>query len=252
MRKFRSLLFHALFYPYTALLAFLALPLFVLPRRHFAAAARFWASSSLRLFTLCTGITYEIRGLDRLPPTACLIASKHQSAWDVMALRALTNGVIVSKRSVFWIPLFGWGVKKAGAIGLDRGGGPAALRHLAARARRFARQDLAIMLFPEGTRRPPGAPADYKPGVAFLYRQLAIPCIPAALNSGLCWPRRSFWHRPGTITLELLEPIPPGLPRKAFMRLLIERIESASDRLAHEACAGGGQNPAPPSPARRR
>jgi 1-acyl-sn-glycerol-3-phosphate acyltransferase len=91
-----------------------------------------------------------------------------------------------------------------------------------------------IIIFPEGTRRPPGAPPDYKTGVVLLYEALGIPCVPVALNSGLFWPRRSLLRRPGTIVVEFLDPIPPGLPKSEFLLRLIESIETASNRLLAE------------------
>jgi 1-acyl-sn-glycerol-3-phosphate acyltransferase len=92
-----------------------------------------------------------------------------------------------------------------------------------------------IIIFPEGTRRAPGAPPDYKTGVVLLYEALGIPCVPVALNSGLFWPRRSVERRPGTIVVEFLDPIPAGLPRAVFLERLVDAIETASDRLLVEA-----------------
>ena len=91
------------------------------------------------------------------------------------------------------------------------------------------------MIFPEGTRKIPGDAPDYKPGLVFLYQDLKLPVCPLALNSGMFWPRRSFLRYPGTIVVEFLPPIPPGLPRQTFMEKLQSGIESASDRLCLEA-----------------
>jgi 1-acyl-sn-glycerol-3-phosphate acyltransferase len=109
--------------------------------------------------------------------------------------------------------------------------GAAALRRMAADARGRAAQGRDIVIFPEGTRRAPGAPPAYKPGIALLYEALALPCVPVALNSGAFWPRRSLLRRPGTIIVEFLPAIEPGLPRKQFLAVLQERIETASARL---------------------
>ena len=100
-----------------------------------------------------------------------------------------------------------------------------------------ARQGREIVIFPEGTRRAPGAPPAYKPGALFLYDALALPCVPVALNSGLFWPRRSLRRYPGTIVVEFLQPVPPDLPRAAFRQVLQERIETATARLVAEARA---------------
>jgi 1-acyl-sn-glycerol-3-phosphate acyltransferase len=112
-----------------------------------------------------------------------------------------------------------------------------------ARAREEAAQGRQIMIFPEGTRRPAGAPPAYKYGVAHLYTTLGVPCVPIALNSGLYWPRRQFIRRPGTVVVEILEPIPAGLPRDEFFTQVQERIEEASDRLLREGQAELGLLP---------
>ncbi len=106
-------------------------------------------------------------------------------------------------------------------------------------ARRRIADGREIIIFPEGTRRPPGAPPDYKTGVVLLYESLGVPCVPLALNSGLFWPRRSLERRPGTVVVEFLDPIPPGLPKEAFLKRLIDAIETASSRLLEEASGKG-------------
>ena len=109
---------------------------------------------------------------------------------------------------------------------------------MAAKARRELDAGRAIAIFPEGTRKKPGAPPDYKPGVAALYGQLGIPCVPAALNSGLFWTGPvGFLKKKGTIVLEFLPVIPPGLPRREFMARLEGEIENATNALIEEGRA---------------
>jgi 1-acyl-sn-glycerol-3-phosphate acyltransferase len=112
-------------------------------------------------------------------------------------------------------------------------------------ARQRAGQGREIVIFPEGTRRPPGAPPDYKPGFLALYEGLGLPCVPLALNSGLFWPRRSLLRYPGTIVIEILDPVPPGLPRAQARALIQECIESACARLIAEAQAAPNPPPLP-------
>src|SRR4029077_18226853 len=126
--------------------------------------------------------------------------------------------------------------------------GPRALKSLIRDARHRAAQGREIVIFPEGTRRPPGAPPDYKPGFIALYEGLGLTCVPLALNSGLFWPRRSIVRYPGTIVIEVQDPLPPGLPRKDARALIEGRIEAACNRLIAEA--RGSPNP-PPLPAER-
>ena len=139
------------------------------------------------------------------------------------------------KRELFWIPFHGWFSKKFEMIPVDRDKGPAALRRMLREAKGRIADGREIIIFPEGTRRAPGAPPDYKTGVILLYDALGVPCVPVALNSGLFWPRRSLTRRPGTIVVEFLDPIPPGLPKAEFLKRLTEAIETASSRLLAEA-----------------
>jgi 1-acyl-sn-glycerol-3-phosphate acyltransferase len=132
--------------------------------------------------------------------------------------------------------LFGWYMWKAGLIAIDRGAGMAALMRMTSRAKKTlaGARPRQLVVFPEGTRRPPGAAPDYKPGIAYLYAKAGVTCLPMALNSGLFWPRRSLRRLPGTIVVEILDPIPPGLDRGAFLRRLQSVIETASMRLLQE------------------
>jgi 1-acyl-sn-glycerol-3-phosphate acyltransferase len=234
----RSLLFNLLFYVTTALYVVLGSPLLFAPRSWAMAALANHAHFELFLLRHIVGLKLEVRGHDKLPRTACLVASKHQSAWETFALIPLfRDPALLMKRELFWIPFHGWFSKKFEMIPVDRDKGPAALRAMLRETRKRVVDGREIIIFPEGTRRPPGAPPDYKTGVVLLYEALGIPCIPVALNSGLFWPRRSLLRRPGTIVVEFLDPIPPGLPKSEFLSRLIESIETASNRLLAEVKA---------------
>src|SRR5262249_37786005 len=149
----------------------------------------------------------------------------------------LDDPVYILKRELMWIPLFGWYMRKAGLIGIDRSAGMAALARMTARAQKVlgGPNPRQLGIFPEGTRRAPGAPPNYKPGIAHLYARTGLTCVPAALNSGLFWPRRSLVRLPGTITVEFLEPIAPGLDKAAFFARLQAAIEGESARLVRES-----------------
>ena len=136
-----------------------------------------------------------------------------------------------------WIPLFGWFAIKGGMISVNRGAGQQALNDMAVRARTEIQKGRQLVIFPEGTRRPPGAEPRYKFGVAKLYQEIGAPCIPIALNSGLFWPRRRFFRLPGTIVVEVLDPIPPGLGTDEFLERLQNDIETATARLVAEGRA---------------
>jgi 1-acyl-sn-glycerol-3-phosphate acyltransferase len=234
----RSLLFNALFYANLLLWVLAALPLLLLPRKVLMRTAQAWARSNLWLLRVIAATGAEFRGLDNIPPGPLLVAAKHQSLWETFALLTIFDDpTFVLKRELMWIPLFGWLLWKAGMVPVDRRAGSAALKAMNERARRAVRQGRQILIFPEGTRRPPGAEPAYKSGIVHLYGDLNVACLPAALNSGLFWPRRRLLRRPGTIVVEVLEPIAPGLSRKEFMSALEARIEAASDRLLREGLA---------------
>jgi 1-acyl-sn-glycerol-3-phosphate acyltransferase len=232
----RSLLFNILFYVTTTSFVVLGSPLFFAPRRWAMAALAVHGRFELWLLKVVCGIKLEVRGREKLPQGACLVAAKHQSAWETFGLIPLfRDPALLMKRELFWIPFHGWFSHKFGMIPVDRDKGPAALRRMVREAKLRVAQGREIIIFPEGTRRAPGAAPDYKTGVVLLYETLQIPCVPLALNSGAFWPRRSLSLRPGTIVVEFLDPIPPGLPKVEFLDRLSRSIETASARLLVEA-----------------
>jgi 1-acyl-sn-glycerol-3-phosphate acyltransferase len=234
----RSLLFSLLFYVTTALYVLLGSPLLFMPRSWAMAALKLHCQTELWLLKHIVRLDFEVRGLDKLPKSPCLVASKHQSAWETFALIPLfRDPALLMKRELFWIPFHGWFSYKFGMIPVDREAGPTALRRMLHAAEKRIEDGREIIIFPEGTRRPPGAPPDYKTGIALLHNALKVPCVPVALNSGFFWPRRSFTRKPGTIVVEILDPIPPGLPKAEFLSRLEGAIETASNRLLAEAKA---------------
>jgi 1-acyl-sn-glycerol-3-phosphate acyltransferase len=228
MTAARSALFMAWFLAVTTILSLVFLPVLMLPRGATVWLARLWARLTFWGLRVFARIGFEVRGT--APQGPVLVASKHMSMWDTLALYlTLREPAIVLKRELLRIPFYGWFLAKAAAIPIDRGAGASALRKMAQAARQVLAQQRPILIFPEGTRKKPGAPPDYKPGVAGLYGMLDVPCVPVALNSGVYWS--GFLKRPGTITLQFLEPIPPGLKRDAFMTRLQDGIESATAAL---------------------
>jgi 1-acyl-sn-glycerol-3-phosphate acyltransferase len=232
----RSILFNALFY--LVLLAYLivAMPTLVMPRRVILRLAQHWGGVNLALLRIVCGIAVKWRGLEKIPRGAALVASKHQSVWETFALLTVfPEPTFILKRELLWIPLYGWCARRAGMIPVDRGGGKAVLVEMSARAREALLNGRQIVVFPEGTRRPPGAEPKYKFGIAHLYAEGVAPCVPVALNSGLFWPRRKFLRYPGTITVEVLDPIAPGLEMDVFFARMQRDIETACARLIAEA-----------------
>ena len=231
----RSLIFNFLFYVNLLVQVIAALPTLLMPRWAIIAVAKFWARTNLWLLRVVCGIEAEFRGLEKTPLGPSLVSAKHQSLWETFALLAiLPDAAFIMKRELMWIPFFGWYAWKAGMIPIDRSKGSQALADMNARARRELARNRSIIIFPEGTRRPPGAEPRYKYGVARLYSEMGVPCLPIALNSGLFWPRRSMRRYPGTILVEVLDPIPPGLGQDAFFDRLQHDVEAATARLVAE------------------
>ena len=212
-----------------------ALPTILLPYAALHSVLRHYASSTLWFLRVVCGTRVEWRGREKLPAGAYIVACKHQSLWETFAMfMVLPDPTYVLKRELMWLPLFGWLATKARMIPIDRGSHTKALASMVAAARREAARGRQIVIFPEGTRRPPGAKPRYLPGVAFLYSELGLPCVPIALNSGLFWPRRSLRRYPGTVLVEVLDPIPPGLEKREFLSRLQNATEEATARLVAE------------------
>lgn len=246
----RSAVYNLIFYVLTLTMMVVFSPVLLFGRHAEMHIVRLWSHVHMALHRRITGIRHEIRGLEKIPAGGCIVAMKHQSTWETMALIPLfPDPAFILKRELMWIPLFGWWAWRAKMIPVNRGKGAAALAEMTAKAREAVAEGRQIMIFPEGTRREAGAPPAYKFGVAHLYRDLQVPILPVALNSGVCWPRRSRVHRRGTIVAEILDPIPVGLePREAFVRLQ-EATEGACDRLLLESADRGDD--LPPSAAER-
>ncbi|MGE0748078.1 MAG: lysophospholipid acyltransferase family protein [Rhodospirillales bacterium] len=231
-----SLAFQVLFYALTAVLAVAYLPLLALPRRWLVAAGRAWCRASLWLLRATVGLDHAARGEANRPAGPAIYAFKHQSAWDTLVVPILVaDPAIVLKRELLWVPLFGQYLWRCGMIAVDRRAGAAALRRMVAGARAAAAAGRPIVVFPEGTRRPVGAPPAYQPGVAALYAALGLPVVPVALNAGVFWSRRAFRKRPGRITVSFLPAIPPGLDRRAFAARLAGAIEAETAQLVAHA-----------------
>jgi 1-acyl-sn-glycerol-3-phosphate acyltransferase len=228
MTAIRSALFMIWFLLLTAVMAIIFLPLLAFPRKATVWMARYWARATLWGLKAFAGL--DERQVGSAPSGGVLVASKHMSMWDTLALYlALEDPAIILKRELLRIPFYGWYLNKAAAIAIDRSAGADALRKMVHAAEKILAEGRPILIFPEGTRKKPGAAPDYKPGVAGLYSQLDVACVPVALDSGRFW--KGFWKYPGEITLEFLPAIPAGLKRREFMARLEADIEAATSRL---------------------
>jgi 1-acyl-sn-glycerol-3-phosphate acyltransferase len=232
----RSLVYNVLFYLLLTFWLIVAIPTFVMPRSGILHIARAWARSSIWLLRVICNVKVEYRGLEKIQGGPLIVASKHQSMWETFALlQFFDQPLFILKRELRWIPFFGWYLIKANMIGVDRAAGGRSLLQMARRAGEEVRRGRQLIIFPEGTRTPVGAPPQYKTGIAQIYVDCGVNCLPVALNSGLFWPRRTFMRYPGTLVVEFLDPLPPGLSRREFIARVSAVIEEATNRLIETA-----------------
>lgn len=230
--RLRSLILNIALYGTTAVMCFLMLWVLPLPRRQVLGVVHLWLRTVEWIERHIGGIRYRVLGREHVPKGGCIIASKHQSAWETFKLHLLFGDpAIVLKKELLDIPIWGWYLRRAGMIPIDRAGRAKALSVMMRAAHEAADAGRKIVIFPQGTRVMPGAQKPYKSGIVALYQELNLPIVPMALNSGLFWPKNGFIKKPGVITVEFLPPIPPGLPREEMRERLKAELEGASERL---------------------
>lgn len=236
MKAVRSLVFNIFLFPWTLLAAIFLCLLLPFPRIFVIKGIRFWAATIYGALKLIVGLDYRVLGGQNIVPGPVIFACKHQSAWDTGIFTLLIDKPsYVVKQELWRIPFYGAVIRKIGTIAVNRSMGPSAIKGMVRDARRLLEEGHQVVIFPEGTRTTPGKKSEYLPGIAALYKLTKVPVVPVALNSGLFWGRRTFIKHPGTITIEFLEPIPPGLESREFLELMQSRIETAASRLIAEA-----------------
>lgn len=233
MTALRSLLFNICFIIWTAISCLFLVWTFAIPRPLMVKCITWYFRGIEPLEKYILGLTYEVRGWENMPNTPCIIAMKHQSAWETFKLFTIFGDVaIVLKRELMFIPFWGWYQAKSGAIPVNRAAKGKAMRGLMDSARKvIEQQKRSIVIFPQGTRIPVGEKRPYRAGVFAMYESLNVPMVPVALNAGLFWPRNSFLKTPGKIIVDILPAIPAGLPRTEIAERLETTLEAASNRL---------------------
>lgn len=253
MLYIRSVAFNAAFYLNLVVQMIVWTPFYFLAPRHRAwFVPKFWSRSSVWLMKVLAGIDMEISGQENLPDGPYILAPKHQSFLDTIAfLPYIHDPLYILKRELRWIPFFGWYIIKMRMVPVDRGRRSKALKEVIARTREEMKENRQLIIYPEGTRRAPGAEPNYKWGIVELYSELQIPVVPVAHQAGLFWPRRKFLRYPGTIKARFLPPIPPGLSKEEMLNRLIAATEAACDAILVEVANGPNPPPMPPTAERR-
>lgn len=247
----RSAIFYILYFAQTTLLAIIVGTMGQIIRRWSPitwALAKYWAASILFFLHWVVGIKSEVTGMENIPEGGCIIASKHQSDWDIFILLPHAGRPsFIAKKQLMDIPFFGWAAGSLDTIRIDRSKGVEAIPAMTADAKEAVARGCRIIIFPEGTRKEPLADPAYRMGIARLYKALNVPVVPVALNSGLFWSRNAMVLWPGTAKAKFLEPIPPGLPMEEMHKLMSDRINTATDDLIAEAVEEGLSRPITPS-----
>jgi 1-acyl-sn-glycerol-3-phosphate acyltransferase len=234
MQYLRSILFIGQMYVAMVVLAVAYFPWAVMSSAGAHAACHAYCRWVLWTLAWMTGLRTEVRGT---PPTGeVMIAAKHQSFLDILMIyNAVPRGKFIMKRELIYTPLFGQYALRIGSVPVNRGKRGAAIAKMLADVKSGRQQGGQLIIYPQGTRVAPGVARPYKIGTGALYEQLGQPCVPVATNVGVFWPRHGLLRKPGLAVVEFLPPIPPGLPRDAFMARLEPEVETASDTLMAEA-----------------
>lgn len=211
MQFLRSILFTALFYPGTLFFVLAGMAGSLIGTGPMRAVVRGWSHFHRLVTRWILGIHLDVQG--RIPPGPHLIAVKHQSMYETIEMVLLADTpIMVEKRELADLPLFGWMTRRWGVIPVDRNAGPKALREMVAEAKKALAERRPVVIYPEGTRVAPGETPPLRAGFAGLYRTLGLPVVPVALDSGRLFGR-GLVKRSGTIRFLVGETIPPGLKR---------------------------------------
>lgn len=230
MLALRSALFFLLFAVATLIIGLpVALFGFLLPRSVSNGAAGIWGWTALKLMSLICGLRYSVEGSENIPSGGHVIMAKHQSAWETISLRHILTGnqSWVLKQELLKIPVFGWSLAAMKQIAIDRSAGRKALTMVVNQGTdRIAAGD-NVIIFPEGTRTPPGERGKYNAGGAMLAVKAGVPIIPMAHNAGVFWRGKDWKLRPGSIQVVFGAPISSeGKKASALIREVEDAIET--------------------------
>lgn len=230
----RSLIFNAAMYIVMPIVGILYFPWALVSPKGALAGCHRYCIVVMWMARWMIGLKVEYRGTP--PRDEVMIAAKHQSFFDVLAIfHAVPRGKFIMKSILKYAPVIGLYGLRIGCVPVDRGKRGAAITKMLADVKAGAASPGQLIIYPQGTRVPAGEKRPYKKGTGALYRELNQPCVPVAINIGDFWPKRGVYRKPGTAVVEFLDPIAPGMDPATFMALLEERIETASDALSAEA-----------------
>jgi len=220
---FRSLIFNILFYIWTFFISLISFPVFFLNRKFDVKVWFFWIKITNKILKNIVKINYEIKGSKNIYSKKVIYACQHQSAWDTIMLPYLIGDcMIFHKRSLLFIPLFGWHLFKLGMVIITRNKGANDLKKIISKTKNGLNNQRSVLIFPHGTRTLPNSKNKIQSGIVILYKHLKTNVVPVKLNSGKLWGRNKFLKYPGKITVNFLNPIKPGLTPGEFRKKLEE------------------------------
>ena len=228
----RSIVFYVLLGLWTILMGIICTPYLFFKFEDMRKPVNFWILGIFKLLKIICKITYEIKGNENIPDYPCLIASKHQSAFETFALYYhLNNSIFIHKKQLFKIPIFGQYLKKSNMISIERSEGTSAMRKILRETKERISSGNSIIIFPEGTRKKPNEIANYKSGIVGIYEETKSNILPVAVNSGKFWPKDTFIKKPGHIIISFLKVIPYGLKRSDLLKKIEEVIEQETKKI---------------------
>ena len=228
----RTTIFYSLLSFWTLFLGLLCFPFLLIPSRYLRLPTLIWIKGIFLLLEYVCGITHEIRGLKNIPDEPVIIVSKHQSAFETFALfYYFKNSFFIHKKQLFLIPIFGQYLMKSNMVAIDRRGGAKTMRKILKETKKRLDDGFSIIIFPEGTRKKPGDPPDYKTGFIGIYNEAKRKLLPVALNSGLCWPKHKLAMQKGHIIIDFQHPLSANLSRKEVLVKVQDSIETATNKL---------------------
>ena len=228
----RSILFYILLAFWTIFLGLICIPFLFFSSIYLYKPARLWIRGIFFFLKYVAKITHEIQGYENVPKEPVLIISKHQSAFETLALFFyLKNTIFIHKKQLYLIPIFGLYLKKINMISIDRKSGAAAMRQMLKETHKRKLDGYSIIIFPEGTRKVPNAIPDYKSGFIGIYKEMNTKILPVALNSGLCWPKNKLAMKRGNIIIKILPTIKSGMDKKDVFPMVESVIEKATNKI---------------------
>ena len=228
----KSLLFYLLLSCWTIFLGIICFPYLILSNKYIIRPVRLWIKGVFFLLKYICNITHEIQGIKNFPLQAVLIASKHQSAFETLALfYYLPKSIFIHKKQLFLIPIFGQYLKKINMISIDRKGGAVTMRKMLKQTKIKMLEGFSIIIFPEGTRKKPGEKPNYKSGFVGIYKAMGTEILPIAVNSGNCWPKHTFVKNSGHIIIKILPLISSNIDKKRILKDVEVIIEKTTNEI---------------------